>query len=89
MMMLRHRIASTFAREETHDASGPSETVLPYATGEKLVEPDEETERRFQDMREVIPVLRESCVAAYKYWEENGMLGVNSFAELLEKRRSG
>jgi len=61
--------------------------VLPYVTGEKLVESDEEMERRFQEMKADMPAMQKFCPAIYDYWKENGMLEPNTYAELLEKTR--
>ena len=74
-------------QEARKNAEEAAEIVFPYATGEKLVESDEELEKRFLELKAMVPAIQESCPTVYEYWKENGMLELNSFAELLEKIR--
>ena len=64
-----------------------AETVLPYLTGEKLVESDEGMEERFQDMKQSVPGMKDNFPAIYEYWKENGMLEMETFDELIQKKR--
>ena len=63
--------------------------VHPYLSGEKQVESNEDLEMAFQIVKRKSVEGRQWLPADYEYWEKNGMLGLNSYAELLEKIRSG
>jgi len=70
------------ARKAAHTAA---EKIYPYLTGEKQVESDPEMEECFKMMKQKSVLGREWLPADYAYWEKNGMLGLNSYAELLKK----
>lgn len=64
-----------------------AEEVYPYVTGEKQVETDEHLERYFQVSKHMVTASAKWLPAHYKYWRENGILELNSFAEFLENQR--
>jgi len=68
-------------------AEETAKEILPFVTGEKLIESDEESEKRFQGMKAEMPLMKEGCPAVYNYWKDNGFLEVETYAELLEKVR--
>jgi multimeric flavodoxin WrbA len=74
------------ARKAAHAAAGQ---VHPYLTGEKQVESDPNMEECFKMMKQKSVVGREWLPADYAYWEKNDMLNLNSYAELLAKKRAG
>jgi len=65
-----------------------ADLVLPYLTGEKQVESDPKMEECFKIMKQKSVLGKEWLAADYDYWEKNGMLGLNSYSELLVKIRS-
>ena len=69
-------------------ARAAADQVLPYLTGGKQVESDPEMEECFKMMKQKSVLGREWLSADYDYWEKNGRLGLNSYAELLSKIRS-
>lgn len=69
-------------------ARAAAEKVYPYLAGEQRVESDREMEECFQAMKRKSVMGREWLPADYAYWEKNGMLGLNSYAELLKKLRT-
>ena len=64
-----------------------AEKVYPYLTGEKQVETDKHLEQCFQTRKRIITAGARWFPGHYTYWKEKGMLELNSFAELLEKRK--
>ena len=69
------------ARKKAHEKA---EKVYPYLNGEKQVETDENLELCFQTRKRIVTAGAKWFPGHYKYWKENGMLELNSFAELLE-----
>lgn len=69
-------------------AYAAAEQIHPYLTGAKQIETDPEMEECFQMMKQKSVMGRQWLPADYNYWEKNGMLGINSYAELLAKLRS-
>ena len=75
-------------REEAKKkASETAEIIYPYVTGEKLTQSDKGMEECFQVMKGKSIGGAKWLPADYEYWKENGMLELNSYAELLEKIR--
>lgn len=72
------------ARKAAHVAA---DQIYPYLAGTKQVESDPEMEECFKMMKQKSVMGREWLPADYAYWEKNGMLGINSYAELLAKIR--
>ncbi|MBU4199115.1 MAG: flavodoxin family protein [Verrucomicrobia bacterium] len=73
------------ARKAAHTAA---EIIYPYLTGEKRVESDPDMEECFKMMKQKSVLGREWLPADYAYWEKNGMLDLNSYADLLKKLRT-
>ncbi len=69
------------------NAQEAAEVVYPYIIGEKLVETDEYMEECFQAMKHKIEFGSKWLQGDYNFWKEHGMLGLNSYGELLEKIR--
>jgi multimeric flavodoxin WrbA len=67
------------------DASRAADQVYPYITGRKKVESGAEMDEMFDAMKTKVVYSRQWLAADYEYWEANDMLGLNSYAELLEK----
>lgn len=74
--------------EAKKEAWKTAEKVYPYITGEKQIETDESLERCFQTRKHMVTTCANWLPGHYKYWRENGMLELNSFAKLLENQRS-
>ena len=74
--------------EARKNAEETANIIYPYMTGEKKIETDQNMERCFQAMKDKV-LSGEKWLAGYKYWKENGMLELNSYAELLEKIEAG
>lgn len=73
--------------EARKNAWKAAEEVFPYLSGEKVVESDDEMEKIFQETKNSMNEFKEFFPALYKYWEEHGLLKLNSYAELLKKIR--
>ena len=67
--------------EETADL------IYPYVIGEKLQESDDFLEECFKAIKNKVTFGAQGLPADYEYWEKNGMLELQSYAELLEKIR--
>lgn len=59
--------------------------IYPHLTGEKNIETDEGLEYSFQVNKNKVIYGAEVLKADYEYWEENGMLKMDSFEDLLKK----
>jgi len=70
------------AEKKAHEAANH---VYPYLNGDKKVETDEYLEQSFQAMKFKVTMASDMLKSDYRYWEENGMLKLNSFDELLKK----
>lgn len=70
------------ARKEAHKTA---EKVYSYITREKQIETDEYLEQCFQISKIKVTKGAEWLPGDYKYWEENEMLELSSFNELLKK----
>jgi multimeric flavodoxin WrbA len=68
-------------------AQAAGEQVFPYLSGVRQVESDPEMEESFKMMKQKSVIGRQWLPADYAYWEQHGLLEVNSYAELLEKLR--
>ncbi len=73
------------ARQAAHTAA---DKIYPYLAGEKQVESDPQMEECFQMMKQKSVMGREWLPADYAYWEKNGMLDINTYADLLKKPRA-
>lgn len=73
------------ARKAARAAAG---IVYPYLTGAKRVESDPEMEESFRMMKQKLVMGKQWLPADYAYWEKNGMLGLNSYADLLKALRT-
>lgn len=74
-------------REKTmSDAKNSSKNIYPYLSEDKHVESDPYLEFVFNEIKKMIindpPLIKEK-----EYWEKEGMLSMNAFSEVLEKRR--
>ncbi len=67
------------------DASKIAVQIYPYITGQKKVESSKEMDEMFSAMKSKVVYSRQWLKADYEYWEKNDMLGLNSYAELLDK----
>lgn len=63
------------------------EIVYPYITGEKKAETDDDLEECFQIMKNKVTYGAKWLPYEHQYWQENGMLDLNSFDDLLRKIR--
>jgi multimeric flavodoxin WrbA len=70
--------------EALKKAHETAQSILPWVKGIKKVETDEFLEECFIVMKNKVTYGRNWLPADYRYWEENKMLNMNSFAELLE-----
>jgi multimeric flavodoxin WrbA len=70
-------------------AEAAAKEIAPYISGSRRVETDKKLEEAFQFIKAKVTYGREFLPADYEYWKEKGMLGLNSFAELLEKSYKG
>ncbi len=59
--------------------------IYPYLTDEKVIESDEWLEYSFQTMKNKV-MNKDDLNGDYNYWHEHGMLEMNSFKELLQKK---
>ncbi|EKF84761.1 flavodoxin family protein [Methanobacterium formicicum] len=59
--------------------------IYPFLTGEKPITSDKGLEETFQANKIKVTYGAEVLVADRRYWEENGILEMNSFNELLQK----
>lgn len=73
-------------REAVEKAHKTAHEIYPYISGEKNVETDEYLEQCFQISKHKVTAAKEVLKADYKYWEENGMLSLNSFDEFLKNK---
>lgn len=69
------------ARREAHKTA---EEVYPYITGEKQIETDRYLEQCFQIAKSKVVNGAKWLPGDYKHWEENEMLNLNSFDDLLQ-----
>ncbi len=69
-------------------ARAAAEKIYPYLAGARRVESDPGMEEAFKMMKQKSVLGREWLPADYAYWEKNGLLGLNSYAELLAKVRA-
>ncbi len=73
------------ARRAAHAAA---EALYPYLSGAQRVESDPEMEEAFRIMKQKSVMGRQWLPADHAYWEQHGMLGVESYAALLAKLRA-
>ncbi|MFH1453146.1 MAG: flavodoxin family protein [Armatimonadota bacterium] len=69
------------------DAVKTAEIIYPYISGEKKAESNQYMEEAFAVMKKKVLYGKKYLGADYEYWEKNGMLDINSYGELLEKKR--
>lgn len=70
------------------DAEVAAAKILPYLKGGLTVQSDDEMEQMFQSMKSKVTYGKEWLPADFDFWEQQGMLGLNSYQELLEHRHS-
>ena len=63
------------------------QVIFPFVIGDELVKTDEKMEGIFNKLKDHLKVAKEWSPGVYNYWETNGMILLNSYAELLEQRR--
>jgi multimeric flavodoxin WrbA len=73
--------------EAKRKAAQAAETVFAYVTGEKRIDSDAHMEKCFHFIKDKVS-SGAKWLAGYDYWKNEGMLGLDSYAALLEKRRS-
>jgi len=80
---------ATFANPEEAKKSAlkAAEEVYPYVMGEKVVESCDDMEEVFNMMKQESIDDREKFPGIYGYWEKQGMIEIDSYAELLERIR--
>lgn len=72
--------------EAQREAQQKAQIVYPYVTGEKTAQTNEDLEECFQIMKNKVTYGAKWLPSEHQYWKENGMLELDSFAELLEKK---
>lgn len=76
-------------RDEAQKAANKAaDAVLPYIAGEKTVDSDDFLEECFKIMKNKSVRGREWLPGDYAYWKKNGMLEIDSYADLIKHLRT-